>query len=50
MYAASATCLRSYVDTDRGSSNCKGVDTGSDSHWTTDANDFAEWGVGALPH
>ena len=32
-------------DTDRGSTNCKGVDTGSDSHWTIDANDFANWGV-----
>ena len=33
------------IYTDRGSSNCKGVQTGSDLHWTTDANDFAEWGV-----
>ena len=33
------------IYTDRGSANCKGVQTGSDSHWTTDANDFAAWGV-----
>ena len=34
-------CHAAPVDTDRGSKNCKGVDTGSDSHWVTDANDFA---------
>eukprot|EP00947_MAST-08B_sp_MAST-8B-sp1_P001967 g1967.t1 len=33
------------IYTDRGSSNCKGVQTGSDSHWATDAADFAAWGV-----
>eukprot|EP01052_Picozoa_sp_SAG31_P028708 SAG31_NODE_2794_length_5083_cov_2.714687_2_plen_398_part_00 len=33
------------IYTDRGSSNCRGVQTGSDSHWATDANDFAAWGV-----
>ena len=37
--------LRCSSDTDRGSTNCRGVDTGSDSHWTIDANDFARWGV-----
>ena len=33
------------ADTDRGSSNCKGVQTGSAGHMEQDATQFAEWGV-----
>ena len=29
------------IYTDRGSSNCRGVQTGSDLHWDIDAQDFA---------